>query len=67
MTWMSIVAQRRIKIAHRCERWAQQAEHRNKAERAARFREIAAYHSRVAYSIEESYRRYKIMSPAGAA
>lgn len=67
MTWMSIVAQRRIKIAHRCERWAQQAEQRNKTDRAARFREIAAHHSRVAYSIEESYRKYKILQPAGAA
>jgi hypothetical protein len=73
MTWTCSVAQRRIIIAHRCERWAQQAERRGKQDRAVRLRELSAKTARAAYTIEELYRKVKLYreyvdrGPVGAA
>lgn len=58
MAWISAIAQRRIRIAHRCEIWARQAERRGKPDRAKRLRDMAARNAKVAYDIEEGYRAY---------
>lgn len=68
MTWLSYRAQRRIKVAHRLQQWAQQAETRGKHDRAARLREMSAHYARVAYSIEEGHRKHvPALNQTGAA